>query len=51
MTSVFALCGNALATAQQIDAAAESNLSAVPESSIAILFGGLLWFLLLRKRA
>lgn len=39
-----------LGATDELEAAAESA-SSVPESSVAILVGGLLWFMLLRKRA
>lgn len=49
----FATCGSVLAAAQQIVTEVETQTtgSTVPESTVAILLGGVLWFLLLRKRA
>ena len=42
-----------LAGAEKIveEASSTEVASSVPESSVAILLGGVLWFLLLRKRA
>ena len=39
-----------LGAAEALETKADT-VASVPESSVAILFGGLLWFLLLRKRA
>ncbi|MFC0017325.1 PEP-CTERM sorting domain-containing protein [Roseibacillus persicicus] len=54
--SIFALlsaavfCSKVMASSEEIGTTHEHSASAVPESSVAILFAGLLWFLLLRKR-
>lgn len=46
-------CGKVLAEGTQIVAEASSvaKTNSVPESSVAILLGAVLWFFLLRKRA
>lgn len=47
----LALCGQGFGEVKEAAAQSEITVNSVPESGVAILFGGLLWFLLLRKRA
>ena len=49
--SSLIVCEKALGSTSQIVVEAEKTSTSVPESSFAILVGGVLWFLLLRKRA
>lgn len=51
LCTTLLFCGQLMGVTEQVVAEAEKTGNSVPESSVAILFAGLLWFLLLRKRA